>query len=121
MDAHLMKYFQEPLHVGEITGSDVAQGTTGAIALGRVLQLSIRIDEHRYISEVKFKAYGCGFTLAVAEWLCGWLQGKSISQAQALDRMAIAQALNLPSSRIYAAVLAEDTLKTVLHHFLKEV
>lgn len=117
LNAQLAPHFLHPQHVGIIEGEEwVGRATVGSKQSGKIVQLHIRLNAQSIIEEVKFKAYGCGFTIAVIDWLATWLQGRSLAEAMTLNRTMIAHMLELPSSKLYSAALAEDALKTALRN-----
>lgn len=63
--------------------------------------------------QARFKAYGCPSTIATADWLCEWLQGRRSEEVLALAAPVVAEALGLQPTRRYCAVLAEDVVRAV--------
>ena len=70
------------------------------------------------IQDARFKAYGCGTTIACASWITEWAIGKTLQQAVQLHNTDIVEALALTPLKIHCAVAAEQALKTALEDYL---
>lgn len=97
----------------------LAETTVGSTASGKLIHLQIVVNAQRLIVKARCKVHGCGYTMAAASYLCEIITLKDISEAYNMNSKMIATALGLPSARIYAAVLAEDAIKTAINTFLR--
>lgn len=109
----IWQHFRAPHQAGVLNGSGVATGEARTPATKAVLRLQIRTDQG-CIREARFQAYGCPSTIAAGDWLCGWLEGRSIAEAMALTSERVAQALALEPQRRHCALLAQDALREAL-------
>ncbi len=108
-------YFSE---LGNVAGTKV-QSQVGSDVRGRIIDLQIAVNGQRLIEKARCKVHGCGYTMAAAAYICEQITSKAISEAYKLDSKTIALALDLPNAKIYAAVLAEDAVKTAINQFLR--
>ena len=105
----LYEHFRHPCHVGllaeDIPGRGVAK--VGEPQHGAVIELYIQVDQSsQRLVDARFKAYGCGATIASASWLCAWLPGHTIEQVRQLHDATLSAALALPPAKLHCAVLA---------------
>jgi nitrogen fixation protein NifU and related proteins len=111
--AQLLDHFQNPRNTGDIAGADAVAEMENPVC-GDVLRLSVKIDSGR-IAEIRFKAKGCVPTMACASALTELAQGKTVTEARALERnLLIAAVGDLPQASTHAAQLALDTLSAAL-------
>lgn len=116
--AQVLDHFQHPRNAGEIAEADAAAEIENP-ACGDVLRVTIKIDGER-IADIRFKAKGCVPSIACASALTELVQGKSVSEAQALGRENLIQFLGgLPQASTHAAQLALDTLSAALRTLCK--
>jgi len=54
--------------------------------------LSLGLDAHGVIQQACFQAYGCGATIAAAEYACRWAEGKQPEQVSELTSAELMQA-----------------------------
>lgn len=109
----VMDHYFNPRHAGSIqdlsehTGTAIVGSTDSA-----VIQLQILVDEHsQVIKEVKFKTYGCGYSIAASSLLCEWINGMNVEDAIHIDALAIIYELELPPSKYHSAKLAVKAVK----------
>jgi|SRR5690625_1283990 len=114
-------HFVRPRNAGSFDDADPAVGTArvGARDQGGLIQLQIRVDGSGIIEDSRFKAYGCGATIAAASWVAEQIRGKSLEQARALHSSEVVQALSLPPVKIHCALLAEDAVKAAVDHYMQ--
>lgn len=105
--------FRDPRHAGRLSGADVVCGESRTPASKAVLRLQVRLAEGR-IQAARFQALGCPSTIAAGDWLCEWLEGKTLSEAKLLSAGSVGDALTLAPVRRHCAVLAEDALHGAL-------
>ena len=103
--------------VGRFDPNDpnVATGMTGAPACGDVMKLDLKVNpDTDIIEDVKFKTYGCGSAIASSTMFVEMLKGLTMTQALEIKDKDIADALELPPSKLHCSVLAEDSIKKAL-------
>src|ERR1041385_3684038 len=102
-----------PRNAGELTDATTVAEETNPVC-GDRLRLSLRIRDGR-IEAARFLAYGCPPTLACGSALTELLEGMAVSEASALTRDEIIQALGgLPTRKHHAAALAIETMHAAL-------
>jgi nitrogen fixation NifU-like protein len=76
---HLLEHFQNPKNVGEIFNPD-GVGIVCNASCGDIMQIFIKCNEEK-ISEVTFKAFGCGPAIAASSILTEKIKGLTIVEA----------------------------------------
>lgn len=66
------------------------------------------------VSHCRFLAYGCPFTIAIADWLAQWCEGRSVSEIEAFSVEELRRALEIPEERAHCWVMAQDLLNKLL-------
>lgn len=117
--AEVLAHYHHPSNVGSLDAQalDVGTGQVGTQAEGAVLRLQVQVDPDGIIRAARFKAYGCGATIAAGSLATQRLQGGTLDDALALDAGAFAQALSLPPVKMYCAMLAEDAIKAAVQDY----
>lgn len=114
---NIWQRFRTPLRAGALSGAEVHIGEARTPASKAVLRLYLRISGRtagEHIQTARFQALGCPSTIAAADWICEWLEGRALVEGQALKPELIAAALALPAERRHCALLAEDALRAAL-------
>ena len=122
-DAHgqdsprVLEHFFNPRNVGDLPEAD-GVGEVGAVACSDVLRLSLRVRDGR-ISEVRFRAYGCGAAIACGSVTTELVQGRTIEEALRLTNADVSQALGgIPPAKAHCPVLAEEAVKAAVKDYL---
>ena len=108
------KYFFNPKHSGVLNRklSNVYSVEQGNLKLGKLIHFQIMLDDTKsYIKDVKYKAYGCGVTIATLEWLSESIINKDISILDNIKLEDVNSSLELPSNKLHCALTIEDILK----------
>ena len=110
--AEVLAHYRNPKNAGSLdpNAPDVGTGQVGTREQGAVVRLQIQVDDNARIEQARFKAYGCGCTIAAASLAADWLQDKTLDAAAELNSAAIVQQLSLPPIKMYCAMLAEDAI-----------
>lgn len=116
LSAAARHHFEHPRHAGSLNPESpgVAVALVGEPASGAILQLHLRADESGTIIAVRFKAYGCGWTIACGARLAEWLEGRILAEAGHFRHHELVEQLNVPPAKLHCAVLAETALKAAL-------
>ena len=104
--------------------SDIGTGMVGDPACGDVMRLQIKCqpkNNSHVISDVKFKAYGCGSAIASSSELVDMLIGKTLEEAREIKNKDIANALDLPPIKIHCSVLAEDSILKAIEDYESKI
>ncbi len=117
----VLEHFEHPRRAGSLPDDDPAVGTgfVRGASHDDVIRLQVRVDGGRIgrigrIVDARFKAYGCGWTIACASLATDRLVGLTIGEARAIDRLALARELELPDDKLHCAVLAEEAVVAAL-------
>jgi nitrogen fixation NifU-like protein len=111
--AQLLDHFQNPRNAGDVAGADATAEIENPVC-GDVLRLTLKIEDGR-IAAVGFKAKGCVPSMACASALTEMIAGRTITEAQALQRDALILAVGgVPEASTHAAQLALDALSAAL-------
>jgi NifU-like protein involved in Fe-S cluster formation len=67
------------------------------------------------LQSVRFRAYGCPFTLAACEWLARSLEGRTAEDARAIGGpLDWVRRLAIPDARLGRLIVIEDALQRAL-------
>ncbi|HEX4051479.1 MAG TPA: iron-sulfur cluster assembly scaffold protein [Steroidobacteraceae bacterium] len=117
LGAQVRALFMDLAHAGDLDGAGVCRGEAGRVAEGTQVRFSLRLSGTR-VEQVRYRAYGCPFTLATCEWLARQLTGCQLSELSApAISMAVgtppewAAALGIPSQRLGRLLVVEDALR----------
>lgn len=109
----VIDYFSNPRNMGEIKDADaVAEG--GNPLCGDVVKLYLKINAN-IISDIKFKAFGCGACLASTSALTEIVKGKTIKEAKKITNQDVADFLGgLPPEKMKCSNFSTDVLEKAL-------
>lgn len=112
----LLDHYRDPRNVGRLPADDTRVGTgmVGSTSQGGMVRLQLQVDASGIIEDIRFKAYGCGATIAAASWLGEAIKGKTTGQAQQVGAQAIADALALPPAKLHCSFLVHEALEEAL-------
>lgn len=112
------KYYLQPENIGSLDINDISVGSAlvGTPDIGMVMKLQIQVQDG-VIQLARNKIYGCGAAIATGSYVTDKLQGLSLTQALAIDSLAISQALSLPPVKMYCAIMAQDAIKTAIKDY----
>ncbi len=109
----LLDHFQNPRNAGEIEDPDVRVEVSNPIC-GDTLRLTARLEGGR-LAEVRYLTRGCTASIAVGSALTELLEGKSGSEAAAITRDQVEEAVGgLSNESKHATVLALDAVKALV-------
>lgn len=98
-------HLRRPRNVGEIDGADGVSVVRDR-SCGDLLRLTLRIRDDR-IEEARFRAFGCGATVASSSMLTILLEGMSVEEVLAMGVGDVSRALQgLPMHRMHSSRLA---------------
>ena len=106
-------YFSNPKNMGEIKNpSAVAEG--GNPACGDVVKLFLNIENDK-ITDIKFKAFGCGACIATASALTEIVKGKSLAEAAKITNEEVSEYLGgLPPQKMKCSNFSTEVLQKAL-------
>ena len=112
----VMDHFTRPRNMGEIEAAD-GEGTVGNPKCGDIMRMFIKVEDGR-ITDVKFKAFGCGAAIATSSMATELIKGKTLDEALRLTNRAVAEALGgLPPVKMHCSVLAEEAIHKALNDY----
>jgi NifU-like protein involved in Fe-S cluster formation len=92
--------FRNTAHAGQLQGAGVICHTYQSQQPFSDLSLCWRIQDS-IVEQAAFHASSTPVLIAVAEWVCRWVEGKSIAEINALNSATVQQALDLPAQQVY--------------------
>ena len=115
----VIDHYENPRNVGifDPKQKNIGTGMVGAPACGDVMRLQIEVDDDGIITDAKFKTYGCGSAIASSSLLTEWVKGLSLSEAEQIKNVDLAEELALPPVKIHCSVLAEDAIKAAIKDY----
>lgn len=119
--AGVLDHYKNPRNVGKLDENDpdVGTGMKGAPECGDMLKLQVKVDpETSVITDVKFKAFGCGSAIAASSFASQAIRGKTLADALKLTNKDIAAELNLPPVKLHCSMLAEETIHAAVENYL---
>ena len=115
----VMDHFRNPRNMGEIKNPD-GVATVGNQLCGDVMKIYIKVEKDK-LKDVKFQTLGCGAAIATSSILTEKAKGKTLKQAQKIDKQKIIDSLGgLPPAKIHCSVLAADGLKKAIVNYQKK-
>jgi nitrogen fixation NifU-like protein len=112
----VMDHFMNPRNVGEMTDAD-GVGMEGNPTCGDAMQLFIKIENDR-ITDAKFRTFGCGAAIAVSSMITEMVKGKTLDEALAISKEAVAQELGgLPPQKMHCSNLGADALRKAIEDY----
>lgn len=115
----VMDLYKNPKNIGTFDENDTNVGTSvvGAPSCGDVIKLQIKVDENGYISDAKFKAFGCGAAIASSSLITDWVRGKNLDDAKQIKNEEVADYLSLPPVKLHCSVLAEEAVSKAIENY----
>jgi nitrogen fixation NifU-like protein len=111
--AQVLEHFEHPRNAGTVAGADASVRMENP-ACGDVLELTLKLSGER-IEEIRFRAKGCVAAMACGSALTALVQGKTLEEAENLNREVLLSAVGgLPDASSHASYLAIDALGAAL-------
>jgi nitrogen fixation NifU-like protein len=111
-----VEHFQSPKNVGEILNPD-GVGIACNASCGDIMQMFIKCNGDK-ISEVTFKAFGCGAAIATSSILTERIKGSTIDEALKISEGISEEAVSkLPEEKITCFKLAANALKLAIEEY----
>ena len=114
-----LDHYRRPRNLGDLVDSDVVAIVHNEVC-GDVLRIAIAVEpgvegDRRRIIAMRFKAYGCAATIAVASVISEMVVGKRVVDIEAIGDDDVVAALDgLPAGRIHAVVLGRAALREAM-------
>jgi len=101
------------------TNIDVKVGD-GIMYWGGKPEVVKEVTKEDYITDAKFKTFGCGSAIASSSLVTEWVKGKSTEYAKGIKNQQIVEELSLPPVKVHCSVLAEDAVKAAIKDYEKK-
>lgn len=112
----VMDHFMNPRNVGEIPNAD-GVGMEGNPTCGDAMEIFIKV-ENDVIVDAKFRTFGCGAAIAVSSMVTEMVKGKTLDEALAISKEAVAQELGgLPPQKMHCSNLGADALRKAIEDY----
>jgi nitrogen fixation NifU-like protein len=116
--AKVLDHFNNPRNVGELDAPD-GVGEVGNPVCGDMMKITIAVRDGR-ISDIRFKTLGCGAAIATSSITTELAKGKTVEEAQTIDRTMVARELGgLPPAKMHCSNLAADGLQKAIEDYLR--
>ena len=112
----VMDHFTNPRNVGDMADAD-GVGQEGNPTCGDAMKIYIKVKDDRIV-DAKFKTFGCGAAIAVSSMVTEMVKGKTLDEALALSKEAVANELGgLPPQKMHCSNLGADALKKAIEDY----
>ncbi|HEY4696058.1 MAG TPA: tRNA 2-thiouridine(34) synthase MnmA [Candidatus Hydromicrobium sp.] len=119
MNSNLTLHFKKPYNVGEIPNPD-ASGNSGGIKCPGHIKLTARIDKN-IISDIKFKAFGCNYTIAAASYLTTLIKNKDVLESTLITEKELEKYLGkFPAGKRYVPDIAINALNNLISDYISK-
>lgn len=108
---------RDPKYAGALPREErhVGTGEAGTLDEGTMTRIQVRINPMTFrISDAVFKVFGCSAAIASASLVAERLQGARVTDARAIEPLAVAAELELPMERAHVAGLAVRAAQSAL-------
>jgi NifU-like protein involved in Fe-S cluster formation len=79
------------------------------------LRLECRMADGR-VSDARFRAWGCPYTIAVGGWLADWCIGRPVADLLTTPVEELRADLEIPEDRAHCWLMAQDVLRELHRH-----
>lgn len=112
----VMDHFTNPRNVGEMPDAD-GMGELGNAVCGDAMKIYIKVKDN-IIVDAKFQTFGCGAAIAVSSMVTEMVKGKTLEEALAISKEAVADALDgLPAQKHHCSNLGADALHKAIEDY----
>jgi len=112
----VMDHFSNPRNVGTLEDAD-GIGEVGNPVCGDMMTFYIKVKDDK-IADIKYKTFGCVAAIAVSSKVSEMIKGKSLEEARALSKKAVAEALDgLPKEKMHCSNLGAEALTEAIRDY----
>lgn len=116
----VMDHFSNPRNVGIIEDAD-GIGEVGNPVCGDMMTFYIKVKDD-IIADVKYKTFGCVAAIAVSSKVSEMTKGKTVAEAKAITKKAVAQALDgLPKEKMHCSNLGAQALNDAIRSYEEKI
>lgn len=110
----VMDHFMNPRNVGAIENPD-AEAEVGNMTCGDALKITLKLDDEKRISDIKFQTFGCASAIASSSVLTEIVKGMTLDEAAKVTNRDIADALGeLPEEKMHCSVMGMEALQAAI-------
>ena len=110
----VLDYFFKPVHAGQFSEDEASyQVTLCSPQDGRVVVLSVRVNDDNKVEKACFLAYGDPVLIALCEHVCCAIENKPIAQSRELMANHLVEQLDLSRDFLTTALFVEDVIKAL--------
>ena len=115
----VLEHFTNPRNVGELADTN-GIGEVGNSKCGDIMRIYMKIEDD-FISDIRFKTFGCGAAVATSSMATELVKGKTIKEALSITNKVVVDALDgLPSEKLHCSVLAEQGIKAAIQDYYEK-
>ncbi len=112
----VMEHFMNPRNIGEMSDAD-AVGEVGDAKCGNRMKFFMKVKDG-IISDISFKTFGCGASIAASSIVTEMVKGKSLEKALALSADDVTIALDgLPEEKLHCSADAVHALQETIGNY----
>ncbi len=112
----VIDHFSNPRNAGAIEDAD-GIGEVGNPVCGDMMTFYIKVNDDK-LTDVKFKTFGCVAAIAVSSIVSEMAKNKTLKEAKAITRKAVAQALDgLPKEKMHCSNLGAKALAEAIRDY----
>lgn len=112
----VMEHFYSPRNMGVLVDAN-GIGEAGDPKCGDIMKIYIKVEKN-IVTDVKFKAFGCGSAIASSSIATELIKGKTLEDAWKLTNKSVIEALEgLPVIKEHCSVLAEQTIHNAINNY----
>ncbi len=113
--AQILEHYKHPRNRGVVDPATHTASESNPLC-GDAISLTLRVDGHERIEDVRFDGEGCAISMASASILTEQVKGKTLAVVKALDREAVLKNVGVPLSAVreQCALLSLHVLRRAL-------
>jgi len=119
LNSNLILHFEKPHNIGEISSPDAVGRSDGPECPGNII-FTARINKN-IIRDIKFKAYGCNYTIAASSYLTTLIKNKDILESTLITEKELEKYLGkFPSIKRYVLTMAINALQNLISDYISK-
>ena len=112
----VIDHFSNPRNVGTMEDAD-GIGEVGNPVCGDMMKFFIKVKDDK-VDDIKYQTFGCVAAIAVSSKVSEMIKGKSLDEAKALSKKAVAEALDgLPKEKMHCSNLGAEALAEAIEDY----
>ncbi len=112
----VMEHFTQPRNVGEMKDAD-GVGKASNNVDGDLVVIHLKIKDE-IVKDISFQTFGCAAAIASSSMFTEMIKGKSIEEAQHIDKQMVADALEgMPANKIECSILAPEAFRRAVEDY----